>query len=199
MPSISLINWQTRRTRALDEIESARNSVRGAGRGGQYATQQINRAYVVLLSSEFQGFCRDLHSEAVEHLARTISPSSFASILKAEFTIHRRLDNQNPTPATIGADFNRLGLTFWEIVMKRSPRNKKRKDALDIMNKWRNAIAHQDFDLNELGGTTVHISFVRYWRRICNDLALEFDLVLKEHLTTLTGQIPWQYFYNKDL
>ncbi len=60
------------------------------------------------------------------------------------------------------------------------------------MNKWRNAIAHQDFDPNELGGTTVHISYVRYWRNVCNRLATDFDEVLRVYLTTLTGTNPWE-------
>lgn len=108
MPSISLINWQRKSVQALDEIESARTSVRGASRGGRYATQQINRAYVVLLSSEFQGFCRDIHSEVIDHLVKTVSPKSLAVVLKAEFVLHRQLENKNPTPSAIGADFNRF-------------------------------------------------------------------------------------------
>ena len=57
----------------LDEIAGADAAVGGAARGRRYATQQINRAYAVLLASEFQGFCRDLHSECVDHVLTVIA------------------------------------------------------------------------------------------------------------------------------
>lgn len=76
MPSASLENWKTTRRTALDEIVSAHRSVGGSGRGRRYATQQINHAFAVLLSAQFQGFCRDLHSECVTHLVQSVSPLS---------------------------------------------------------------------------------------------------------------------------
>jgi len=55
-------------TKALDELESAQTSVGGTGPDRRYATQQINQAYAVLVASQFQGFCRDLHTECVARL-----------------------------------------------------------------------------------------------------------------------------------
>lgn len=66
----SLLRWRNESAQALDEIEAAHVAVGGTGRGRRYATQQINQAYVVLLSSRFQAFCRDLHSETVAELIR---------------------------------------------------------------------------------------------------------------------------------
>lgn len=66
MPSQSLVHWSSKRSVGLEEIESAHRSVGGTGRGRRYATSQINQAYVVILSSQFQGFCRDLHSESTD-------------------------------------------------------------------------------------------------------------------------------------
>lgn len=63
MPSKSLDLWRTTRSDTLDEIVAAHRSVGGQDRGRRFATQQINCAYTKLLSSQFQGFCRDLHSE----------------------------------------------------------------------------------------------------------------------------------------
>jgi hypothetical protein len=192
MPSVSLINWQATRSQSLDELENAHRSVGGSRRGRRFATQQINQAYAVLLSSQFQGFCRDLHTEAVTYLSGNIKPTYFTAILKAEFFLHRQLDNKNPTPSTIGADFNRLGLNFWDEVIKRSHLNSNRRDDLDALNRWRNAIAHQDFDPTMLGGGTVlHLSLVKYWRKACNRLASDFDNVLRYYLFSLTGTNPW--------
>jgi hypothetical protein len=68
MPSISLAHWQTDRRDALEELEAAHAKMGGVGPGRRYATQLINQAYAMVLSTQFQGFCRDLHSEAVDHV-----------------------------------------------------------------------------------------------------------------------------------
>src|SRR5436190_15301576 len=109
MSSVALQDWLTVRIPRLDEIEDAHRSIGGSGPGRRYATQQINQAYAVLLASQFQGFCRDLHEECVDHLARAVTPASFRRLLQTEFELHRRLDVGNPSPGNIGADFNRLG------------------------------------------------------------------------------------------
>jgi hypothetical protein len=66
VPSRSLHTWRVDCAAALDEIEAAHGAVGGAGPGRRTATQQINYAYAVLLSSQFQRFCRDLHTEACD-------------------------------------------------------------------------------------------------------------------------------------
>ena len=76
MPSQSLIRWESAQARDLDEFESAHQALGGTGRGRRYATRQVNQAYTVLLTSQFQAFCRDLHSESVDYLVGAISPTS---------------------------------------------------------------------------------------------------------------------------
>ena len=68
MPSKALRRWFKSQAVALDQMENAHASVGGKGRGRRYTTDQINQAYAVLLASQFQGFCRDLHSESAEYL-----------------------------------------------------------------------------------------------------------------------------------
>src|SRR6266436_2726315 len=116
MPSVAFQDWSTARAAALNEIETAHRSVGGSGRGRRYATQQINQAYAVLLSSQFQGFCRDLHSECADFLAAQISPVSLRSVAHTLLTQGRKLDRENPNPGNIGSDFNRFGLPFWPTV-----------------------------------------------------------------------------------
>jgi hypothetical protein len=109
MPSRSWLAWDSGRSAALDEIESAHGAVGGSGPGTRLATQQINQAYVVLLASHFQGFCRNLHTESVDYMAQGITPAGLGRAVRAEFLIHRRLDAGNANPGSIGADFGRLG------------------------------------------------------------------------------------------
>src|SRR5437764_11516805 len=109
MPSISHDKWSTTRAGALDEIEQAHAAVGGTGPGRRYATQQINRAYAVLLASQFQGFCSELHSESIDHLLIVLAPPPALELLmRAEFTRGRHLDRGNAQPGSLGADFNRL-------------------------------------------------------------------------------------------
>ncbi len=192
MPSNSYREWATTRGNALDEIAQAHAAVGGTSRGRRYATQQINRAYAVLLASQFQGFCRDLHSECVDYLVNTITPVPLQSVIRQEFTQNRQLDRGNARPGSIGADFGRLGIDFWPEVENHHPDNPARKKTLEDLNGWRNAIVHQDFDPTKLGGTTtLQLQRVRQWRVACCLLAQSFDEVMRHYLQPLTGVSPW--------
>jgi len=176
----------------LDEIEAAHRGIGGAAAGRRYATEQINHAYAVLLASQFQGFCRDLHSECVECVVRVVAPTVLQPMLRAVFVLGRGLERGNANPGNIGADFNRLGVEFWTKVATDHPRNGRRREMLDQLNVWRNAIAHQDFDPGKLGGTTMlRLSQVRRWRNACNGLAQSFDNIMHGHVAAVTGTAPW--------
>lgn len=192
MPSRSLIKWNTVRVSALDEIENAHRQVGGIGRGRRYATQQINHAYAVLLSSQFQGYCRDLHSECVDYLMSSVTPPTLQPVLRAEFVLNRKLDSGNPNPGNIGADFSRLGVAFWPDVKSLSRQNEQRLKLLNDLNEWRNAIAHQDFNPTKLGGSkNLVLATIRNWRRACMGLAPAFDTVMANHIGIVVGTRPW--------
>src|SRR5437764_4571673 len=104
MPSTSHRQWKRFRATALDEIARAHAAVGGTAPGRRYTTQQINRAYVMLLASQFQGFCRDLHSECVDHILGVIAPPPpLRSLVRAEFTRSRQLDRGNAQSSSLGA------------------------------------------------------------------------------------------------
>jgi hypothetical protein len=190
--SISLGNWAIVRLPALDEIEDAHRSVGGTGRGRRYATQQINHAYAVLLSSHFQGFCRDLHSECVEHIVLSITPADFRITLRKLLTQDRKLDKGNPNPGNIGADFGLLGVGFWPAVRSLDWRNPSRQNLLEDLNSWRNAIAHQDFSkVSPTGAPNLALRQVRQWRSACEALADGFDRAMYDYVLHLTGKAPW--------
>lgn len=191
MPSHAYRRWATTRARALDEIEQAHAALGGTGPGRRYATQQVNQAYAVLLAAQFQGYCRNLHSESVDALVAGLPPL-LQPIIQTEFTWNRQLARGNAQPGNLGADFGRLGLTFWDAVETWNPRNSARRAALDALNAWRNAIAHQDFDPAKLGGTTIlRLAQVRHWRSDCRHLARSFDEVIRQHLQSRLGSSPW--------
>jgi hypothetical protein len=191
MPSQSLTRWNGERAEALDEIESAHAMVGGTERGRRYATQQINYSYAALLSGHFQGFCRDLHSEAVDHIV-AIVPAQLQGFLRVELIWNRSLGRGNPHPGAIGSDFNRLGIDFWTEVYALDARNERRRELLQELIDWRNAIAHQDFDPVARGGnTSLQLARVRGWRSAIGALARAFDQAVYNYLHALLGGGPW--------
>lgn len=150
MPSNSLLRWNGPRALALDEIEAAHVGLGGTKRGRRYATQQINRAYALLLSSEFQGFCRDLYSECVDHVIAA-APADLQALVRTQFLWGQPFSRGNPQAGTIGSGFGRLGLPFWEEVYTVQAHNRRRRALLDELMGWRNAIAHNDFDPEDFG------------------------------------------------
>lgn len=175
---------------ALDELEDAHLALGGRGRGRRYATLQINHAYAMLVSSQFQGFCRNLHSEAVDVLASSPSDRWAGNLLRVLLTQGRKLDHGNPNPGNLGADFGAIGMRFWDDIRQTDARAENRKLRLEELNGWRNAIAHQDW--TKVGGSpTLHLGTVRGWRSACNGLAGSFDRAVQAHLVAVVGQPPW--------
>jgi hypothetical protein len=158
-----------------------------------YTTQQINRAYAVLLASQFQGFARDLHTESVDYLVTVIAHPGFRAAMRQELLWNRQLDSRNANQATVGGDFGRLGIPrLWDQVDAVFANNGARRQGLDALNAWRNAIAHQSFDPAVLGGSTeLRLALVRRWRRGCNRLALSLDRVVRAYIQSVTGASPW--------
>ncbi len=176
---------------SLAQLRAAHRALGGGGPGRRTTTQQINHAYAVLVMARFQGFCRDLHTEAADVLARTAQPAALASVVRSSLTAHRRLDRANPTPTNIAADFGRLGMAFWPAVHSQDARNTGRRDKLESLGSWRNAISHHDFTGKQLGGRPLNLDMVESWYSACHCLAGSFDRVVGEHLFVLTGRRPW--------
>ena len=191
MPSNSFIRWTAYRQTALEQIETAHRTVGGTGRGRRFTTEQINHAYAMLLSSQFQGFCRDLHDECAARIATSIPHAALGAALHSVYLLNRKLDTGNPNPGNIGADFGRFGLAFWDAVRNLDIRNDARRAHLEELNLWRNAIAHQHFVPGILGGTSLRLQRVKTWRQACRQLAAAFDEVMRNYLHTLVGASPW--------
>lgn len=101
---------------------------------------------MLLLSAQFQRFCRDLHSESFAWMLsqQTIQPGVDTTLL-AVLTSGRALDRGNPSPDNIVRDFRPICPAFWSDVVQYNARNAGRRKKLELLNEWRNAIAHHDF------------------------------------------------------
>src|SRR5438105_4189982 len=104
--SKALQYWRKRQSLELDRLEAAHKAVGGVKPGKRHTTQQIDDAFVVLLSAHFQQFCRDLHSEASSWLANQVTPTPLRLLASALLTQDRKLDRVNAQPSSIGSDFS---------------------------------------------------------------------------------------------
>jgi hypothetical protein len=121
-----------------------------------------------------------------------IVPMQLRRPLQLEFTWNRSLARGNPHPGAIGSDFNRLGVDIWANVYALDARNGRRRELLQGLIDWRNAIAHQDFDPVAPGGIpTLHLVRVRAWRSTVNALARSFDQAMYNYLQRVVGTAPW--------
>jgi hypothetical protein len=193
MSSLALKRWRADRTASLNEIENVHRSVAGMGVRRRATMQQLNMAYTLLLSSEFQGFCRNLHTECASVVAGIMPSAVVEDIMYDSLKLNRKLDMGNPNPGNIGADFGRFDLSFWSMVDAAHPRNARRKALLEQLNAWRNAIAHNDFQPGMLRGGRPSLSRadVRRWRKACDGLTRWFDRIMRDRLRTITGTNPW--------
>lgn len=189
MSSASLTKWFEVRAIALNQIEAAHRGVGGAARGRRFATQQINHAYAMLLSSQFQGFCRDLHSECLDALIQHCGVPRLGPVLRLGLEQGRKLDHGNPNRGNIGSDFNRFAFVFWDTVRNANRSVVRWQNHLDELVVWRNAIAHQDFAA--LGSSVVRLDRVRLWRRSCDRLAKVFAQTMRGQIFGLVGVHPW--------
>lgn len=179
-------------------MRAAHVAVGGSSRGRRYATQQINQAYAMMVASQFQGYCRDLHSESVDHFVTHLTgttpplPISFQHVVRASLIDGRKLDGGNANPGNIGADFGRLGIDLWPAVRALHLWNVRRQARLEDLNVWRNAIAHQDFNPAKLSGRSeVQLKDVAQWRSACHALVQMLDRALADHLQAVLGTRPW--------
>ncbi len=194
MPSNAQAIWNATRTSRFDELEAVHRNIAGATPGRKWLTEQLDRAYVVALASQFQGFARDLHSEASSLVAQR-APVSVAGLVESALTLNRYLDRGNATPGNLGSDFLRLGIDLWPALYAIDMRNQRRRLALEQITAWRNSIVHDapmpTGSAATVANTRPTLTWCRRWRRMLAALALSLDSVVGSHLELLLGSRPW--------
>jgi len=189
--SQALGHWRGERGWQLDEVERAHAALGGAGPGRRWRTQRINHAYAVLLASHFQGFSRELHAEVVRFFASRLAAESHEvfDAVSYSFGVGLRLNTGNARADGLQNDFKRFGVDLWAELLALNSGNRVRRDKLEELNAWRNAIAHQDF--TRVRGEQLPLGRVRAWRTACGALARDTDKVVCAHLHGLFGLQPW--------
>ena len=82
-----------------------------------------------------------------------------------------------------------------EDVRNLDKRNKARQDKLELLNRWRNAVAHQDFSRRDLdlggGRMSLRLADVTAWRSACDGLASAFDVLAASRVLAVAGHLLW--------
>jgi hypothetical protein len=185
MPYTSLIQWQTNRMPRLQQVELQCAAVLAAPAPNPDLLDENLRGYVLLLSAHFQGYCRDLHTEAAQVIASKLR-TSLQALIQSQFKTHRRLDQGNPTVENLKADFDRFGHS---LNLSADPANVPRLADLAAMNKWRNIAAHQGTPLP--ASIPFHLPALQSWRNSCDGLAISLDGIVYNILRANLRRKPW--------
>src|SRR5437899_4851851 len=135
MPSVSLNQWRTARLPNIGEIDTQCAASLALVPPNSRLAEENVRGYVVLLSARFQGFCRDLYTEASQFVASKVR-ATLQTLIQTQFGAHRALDRGNPNLHNLKKDFGRFGFTL--DLVATDPANILRLQHLSILNAWRN-------------------------------------------------------------
>ncbi|MGW1346958.1 hypothetical protein ACWCOV_38305 [Kribbella sp. NPDC002412] len=197
MASAALGRWQTERSAALDNLVAAHSAVSGGSPGRKWLTVEVNHALIVRLAAEFQGYCRDLHDEAIDAFlnSKLSSEAQTATVVRALLTTGRKLDIGNANWGNIGSDFAKFGVSVATELKAAYPRRYRGwTGKLDRLILARNAIAHQNpADLAEASALQpLTLATFRNWRSALNGVAIGLDRVVGTYLKDLDGTVaPW--------
>jgi|SRR5271166_2468660 len=187
MPSASFVRWQTDRMPRLTQIDGQCATALAVAAPNPHLTDENLRGYVMALSAHFQGFCRDLYTEASQILVSKVRRPALAVLFQAQFTAHRKLDHGNPNLENLKADFKRFGFTL--DLAGGDPANPARLMHLAKLNEWRNIAAHQGTPTATAG--PLNLSLVTAWRTSCDGLAISLDDIVYNQLKRILRRKPW--------
>jgi len=145
--------------------------------------------------AQFQGFCRDLHDDAVDvHIGQVGVPQK--TIVRNLLTQNRKLDTGNPRKSALGADFGRFGFNFVDDLNSSGPLTVVRLNRLEHLVEYRNAIGHGDESKVTALEASSEIASTKKWYRTyrsgLNALAGTMDGVVSSKLSALLGiPTPW--------
>src|SRR5205809_919970 len=108
MPSRSLSHWTADRMVRLNVIDAQCAVCSAATPANSHLIDENCRAYILLLSAHFQGFCRDLYTECAQIVASKVR-LTLRVLVQEQFTARRHLDHGNPNIDNLKKDFGRFG------------------------------------------------------------------------------------------
>jgi hypothetical protein len=187
MPSASLVQCQSTRIPRLTLIDVQCNAAVVAVPPNAQLIDESLRGYVMALSAHFQGFCRDLYTEASQIIVSKVRRPALELLFQAQFSARRQLDYGNPNLKNLKTDFKRFGFNL--NLAAADPANGQRLAHLARLNEWRNVAAHQSTPTAAAGPLT--FPDIQAWRNSCDGLATSLETVMYNHLWRILKRRPW--------
>lgn len=146
MTSAALDRWRSVRSNELNELFAAHHALEGSGPGRRWATSELDKALLLRLASQFQGFARELHGEAAVRFGELSHPGDpvLAQVVATGLQVNRQLDRANAHEESLAGDFSRIEITLWSAMQARHGRTAPRREDLKWLNQARNALAHDN-------------------------------------------------------
>lgn len=187
MVSASLLRWQTDRMPNLAEFDAQCAASLALAPANPRLAEENLRGYVVLLSAHFQGFSRDLHTEAAQIIVTKVRPS-LQMLIQAQFAARRALDHGTANAENLAKDFDRFGFDL-RVELAVDPANALRLQRLAALSKWRNVAAHHSTTLPP--GIPLTLAALQTWRAACDELTSALDGIMYNQLRKLLRRKPW--------
>ena len=196
MPSAALTTWTTNRLPRLNAYD-AECAAKFAVAPPPALADEMLRGYVMLLSANLQGLCRDLYTECVTIVAIEAPTIPMTGFVEAMGSAGLELNRVNPKWESIKADFDRFGFDVGDAldIAAAAPGgvtlavHQLRLNHVAALNKWRNYAAHAH-TTTPAGGPLV-LGVVTSWKNSCDGLATQLDAALYNQVMALTGKAPW--------
>jgi hypothetical protein len=196
MPSAALTVWTTNRLLRLNAYD-AECVVKFALAPLPALADEMLRGYVMLLSANLQGFCRDLYTESLTIVTINAANLPMMGFVEAMGSAGLELDRANPKWKSIRADFDRFGFDVGKALSSAAAGpggvttsvHQLRLQHVSALNEWRNYAAHA-LTTPPVGGPLA-LATVTDWKNSCDGLATQLDEALYNQLSTLTGAAPW--------
>jgi hypothetical protein len=188
MPSTSLQRWNTDRMSRLGHLDAQCAASLAAASPNPQLIDENLRGYVVLLSAHFQGFCRDLSTEATQAIVSRVRPT-LQVLIQAQFSARCALDHGNPNLENLRKDFQRIGPAFQlHAAFQADPANALRLQHLAALNEWRNIAAHH----GTIPPTSpLNLPLLQTWRLSCDGLATSLDGIVYNQVKRTLRRQPW--------
>jgi hypothetical protein len=140
MSSVALVDWKSVRASRIERLRAAHFAFLRTGTGRKVGTTEIQHSLILRLASEFQGFARDLHTEAVGAVLDWLCPGDVGrqQVLQLPYLEGRRLDRGNADSAGLAHDFGLLGVGFWHTLGSRHKTARQWRVNLESLNATRN-------------------------------------------------------------
>ena len=188
MPSAAYLHWKNDRMARVAGVEGQCVAVIATVPPPDVRlVEELMRGLVIQLCGHFQGFCRDLYSEAAQSCAAQFPIPTGAFVL-TQFNAGLQIDRANPTLETLAVDYKRFGIDIRSHIMA-MPGGQLHIQNLARLNKWRNHIAHQT--LGVPAGLPLDLATLRSWVNLCDSIGVVLDGVVYNFLSSAFGQPPW--------